>query len=682
MAGEFDEREEELSSVEAIYPEIIITNKYTASLDIKVAPSPPLLIRFVPSAPATTVKATYAQAATPIAAHIEHDVHLSHLPPLNLRVTLPDGYPAEAEAEVDIKTEHDWLPRTKLDELQKQLIDLWEDLGRCQVLYSYIDHLENAASSGFNLDQSDDGCLTLPASLEPALVSFDKATKLKQFQEGTYDCGVCLEPKKGTSCHKLDKCGHVFCMQCLQDCYNNSITEGAVADVCCLDPSCGQAKAGQRARKPKPLHPRELLAMGVEDSMVRRYVEMKRKKRLESDKDTVYCPREWCTKPARSRKYPPIPDDLTQCPDSGSEDWTALEPKIITDDDDRLCICENPKCGMAFCKVCYKSWHGPIERCHPRNPDELSAEDKASYEYIMAHTSPCPYCRSPVQKTMGCNHMQCYQCTTHFCYLCGSWLDKDSPYQHFNKVGSECYNRLWELEEGDEGQEPEDGEGFRGARRWEQMAIEVARAADEEDARLMQQEQQMQRGQDDQQEVQIDERQRENILHRGGDIHEQPLDPQEFADMNAGIAGLALGFPRWHIGRGLVLAGAQGPPPGRGRNGALPRELVALPAEPPVPPAARRRRNPFPAGLPAVNGNAARGGAAAAVRAHERGQRLPANRRAPPRRGPNAQPAQGGQGGAGIRRRAVPEHEEDDDLALFDDIDERGVNAPWDPDEV
>ncbi|OQN95458.1 hypothetical protein B0A48_18414 [Cryoendolithus antarcticus] len=658
MADEFEEREEELSSVEAIYPEIIITNKYTASLDIKVAPSPPLLVRFVPSAPATVLKATYAQAATPTAAHIEHDVHLSHLPPLNLRVTLPDGYPAEVEAEVNIKTEHDWLPETKLDELQRQLVDLWEDLGRCQVLYSYIDHLENAASSGFSLDQSDDGCLTLPASLEPALVSFDKETKLKQFQEGTYDCGICLEPKKGTQCHKIDKCGHVFCLQCLQDCYNNSITEGAVADVCCLDPSCGQAKAGQRARKPKPLHPRELLAMGVEDSMVRRYVEMKRKKRLESDKDTVYCPREWCTKPARSRKYPPIPDDLTQYPNSDSDDENASEPKIITDDDDRLCICENPKCGMAFCKVCYKSWHGPIERCHPRNPDELSAEDKASYEYIMAHTSPCPYCRSPVQKTMGCNHMQCYQCTTHFCYLCGSWLDKDSPYQHFNKVGSECYNRLWELEEGDEGQEPEDGEGFRGARRWEQMAIEVARAADEEDARLMQQEQQVQRRQVRQDDVERAMRLPQDLVHAVEEMDDQPVEVPELERQLLG-GGIVDGVAHIGIDHPAPLADPAARPPGR------------------------RRRNPFPVGPPAVNGNAGRGGAAAAVRAHERGQRPLANGRAPPRRGPNAQPAQGGHGGAGIRRRAVPEHEmEEEDRAFFDAIDERGMHGPWDPDEV
>lgn len=83
---------------------------------------------------------------------------------------------------------------------------------------------------------------------------------------------------------------------------------------------------------------------------------------------------------------------------------------------------------------------------------------------------------------MGCNHMKCFQCNTHFCYLCGSWLDGQNPYQHFNKSGTPCYQRLWELEEGDEGQGPADGRGFGGGRGWEQIALEAAREADEREA--------------------------------------------------------------------------------------------------------------------------------------------------------------------------------------------------------
>lgn len=78
--------------------------------------------------------------------------------------------------------------------------------------------------------------------------------------------------------------------------------------------------------------------------------------------------------------------------------------------------------------------------------------------------------------------MTCFQCQTHFCYLCGAWLDGSNPYMHFNRGGSDCYQRLWELEEGDEGQ----GNAFGGARMWEQEARRVAEEADRQEAERLQ----------------------------------------------------------------------------------------------------------------------------------------------------------------------------------------------------
>jgi len=49
--------------------------------------------------------------------------------------------------------------------------------------------------------------------------------------------------------------------------------------------------------------------------------------------------------------------------------------------------------------------------------------------------------------------MRCYTCNSHFCYLCSAWLQPQDPYKHFNTEGTDCFQRLWELEEGDEGVE-------------------------------------------------------------------------------------------------------------------------------------------------------------------------------------------------------------------------------------
>lgn len=393
----------------------------------------------------------------------------------------------------------------------------------------------------------------------------------------------------------MKHCGHVFCRECLQDVYNNGIKEGDVSQIKCLEPGCSSERIGADGRKRKrkterTVHPRELLDMGVEEGMVRRFLEMRRKKKLEADKTTVYCPRSWCQGPAKSDRYPMIPSDLvtyisgmdvTLDPDSDVENGIEADqresgptknlgnapPNVA----ERIAVCE--QCKFAFCKVCYKSWHGPFARCMPRDPTELSAEEQASYDYIRKFTSPCAHCSAPVQKTMGCNHMICYNCNTHFCYLCGFWLPAANPYKHYNVSGGDCFQRLWELEEGDDGQAPEDGRGFGGARAAE-MAAEVARLADEADERAM--------------------------LQAAEDAGALPIAPEP----------PARGVPLADVLAQMNLF--DGEAPALDLHAAVQRA-----ADPPQPPprGGRRQRNPFPAARPPGQGPAQ------AVRNHERGGR-------------------------------------------------------------
>lgn len=594
-----DERQEELSSIAAIFPELTVdaASPFVATLELAVTPAQPLLVRFNPPPDEKN-------------ALIEHDVRLSNLPPLKLQLTLPDNYPGGSPPRVLLSSHKGWLPSATLRELEQEASNLWEEYGHCQILFAYIDHLQQAAERSFDLDQRAEGCLVLPSSLESTLTSFDIETKQATFNAGTFDCGVCLEPKKGTFCYRMESCGDVFCKQCLQDFYNNAITEGDVATVQCLAPDCSKNTDEATKSKDKTLHPRELLAIGVEVSMARRYVEMKRKKKLEADPSTVFCPRKWCQYPARNPKYPPIPEDLLTytIPDDPDRGATALSPDqqqppkttMPNNPTDRLAICENPKCALAFCRICYAGWHGPVVRCFPRDPNELSAEEKATYDYIRAHTSPCPTCYSPAQKTMGCNHMKCFQCNSHFCYLCGAWLNVANPYQHYNTKGTECYQRLWELEEGDEGQAPEDGRGFAGQRGWEQVALEAARDAQQ------QEEEAAARAALRADNARAAERERERDEAEAAEAERrfQEVQAEAEAERRQQLAVLRRG----------VLGGVQLPGGG-----------------------ARRR---------AANGHAPAEGAAAAVRAHERGGR---------RGGMGQQQHRGGNVGANGRERPRPQ---------------------------
>lgn len=271
-------------------------------------------------------------------------------------------------------------------------------------------------------------------------------------------CGT--EPKKGTICHRISHCGHVFCVECLQDFYNNCITEGDVGNVKCIAPKCGQ-DGGHGRRRDKTLGPSELLQIPLEQAMVQRYIKLKRKNALESDRTTVYCPRPWCQGPARSKKTEALDRNLDgESDDEGQGDpgrGSVNVPEEPVPPAERLAICT--KCTFAFCKVCKASWHGEFIICDPQRKAQLTDEEIASEEYMKMHTSPCPTCNARCQKTHGCNHMICFKCSSHFCYLCSSSLDSSNPYEHFNNPKKPCYMRLWELEAGDGA---DVGRGFAG----------------------------------------------------------------------------------------------------------------------------------------------------------------------------------------------------------------------------
>jgi E3 ubiquitin-protein ligase RNF14 len=249
-------------------------------------------------------------------------------------------------------------------------------------------------------------------------------------------------------------CGHVFCVQCLQDFYNNAIKEGDLASVRCLAPNCAKKRAEALAstkknRRPKTqLSPSELLQIPLEHDTVSRYVKLKHKAELESDKNTIYCPRKWCQGAARSKKHRK-PDGFEDAESADDESDTELSgPGKFMAGRDLLAVCED--CSFAFCSRCYQGWHGEFITCTPKtNTGELTEEDKKSLEYLKAHSTPCPTCAAPCQKTHGCNHMICFKCCSHFCYLCSAWLSPSNPYQHYNEEKTWCYMRLWELEEGD-----------------------------------------------------------------------------------------------------------------------------------------------------------------------------------------------------------------------------------------
>ncbi|KAH0534021.1 hypothetical protein FGG08_007376 [Glutinoglossum americanum] len=461
-----DEREIELSSICAIFPELAISpeDPFTASIVLPVSPVKHLAIIFppladgapptgLPTPPSSTGvdrndgRAAEGDVQREGVGEIVRDIHhLSHLPPLSLQIKLPGGYPADEPPILDLSTSPPWLPEETLLRLQDDGKRLWEELGRDQVIFAYIDHLQQAAERAFDLFDSggDDSTFEVAQDMKIALLDFDRKGKREEFERGTFECG------------------------CLQDFYNSCITEGDVSSVKCLAPDCGREgvklateqvdtpkKRKRRKKDDRTLSPSELLQIPLDQDIVKRYVDLKRKAELESDKTTVYCPRKWCQGAARTAKHHKrtgLDPGKDESDEESEEEGTSGngQPSELPPPSERLAICSD--CAYAFCVVCFRGWHGELTICRPSDPGQLSAEEKASEEYMKLHTTPCPTCAAPCQKTQGCNHMICFKCNTHFCYLCSAWLDQANPYQHFNQEKSGCYQRLWELEGGDDGE--------------------------------------------------------------------------------------------------------------------------------------------------------------------------------------------------------------------------------------
>jgi E3 ubiquitin-protein ligase RNF14 len=181
---EDEERAIELSALLAIFPELIIDERkpFTASLELRIAPSEPVPILF---------KDISDNSPTETRDRL-HPIHrLSYLPNIHMGITLPKDYPAKRPPILGLSTTPKWLSQEKINMMLKQSEKLWEDIGHDQVLYMFIDHVQDSALDIFGLLDGKE-YLQLSPDLEIELLDHDKSAKQTEFDRQVYDCGICL----------------------------------------------------------------------------------------------------------------------------------------------------------------------------------------------------------------------------------------------------------------------------------------------------------------------------------------------------------------------------------------------------------------------------------------------------------------------------------------------------------
>lgn len=198
---EGDEREVELSSIAAIFPEIVLDehDPFSASIELTVHPTNPLTVTFPmsfegpapPAAPLPTppLSAISDQEIDPTN---NLEVHqLTYLPSLRLQISLPEGYPSVKPPRFDLSTSPLWLSVETLERLQGDGERMWEEFGHDQVVFAYIDHLQQAAENGFGVVEMGE-VMQVPQEHKIALLDYDIKARQAAFDKETFDCGICL----------------------------------------------------------------------------------------------------------------------------------------------------------------------------------------------------------------------------------------------------------------------------------------------------------------------------------------------------------------------------------------------------------------------------------------------------------------------------------------------------------
>ncbi len=187
-----DERDVELSSLSAIFPEIEVDqdDPHAFILDIPVNPSNAVTVSFPAPADGGTTPNPVVARAEAVANGIESH-ELTHLPSIRLRVSLPPGYPVEAAPHVSVSTSPPWLPREVVTGLENDATRLWEELGHDLVVFAYIDHVRVASDDVFGL-VSKRGSLEVDSQHKIAVLDYDIKEKRRVFNGETFECGICL----------------------------------------------------------------------------------------------------------------------------------------------------------------------------------------------------------------------------------------------------------------------------------------------------------------------------------------------------------------------------------------------------------------------------------------------------------------------------------------------------------
>jgi FtsZ-binding cell division protein ZapB len=202
--------------------------------------------------------------------------------------------------------------------------------------------------------------------------------------QATFKCSVCMDECPEDSIARVEPCRHAFCRDCARQYVSVKIKEHCFPIIC---PEC----ATQKDKLSEGVIDSFLLQqLGIEEKLYAIYEEME----LSAFSVLLHCRKCNNTTFVDKREH--------------------QEEKIIH--------CPLPGCAHIWCKTCSKT----IDIAPGEPPHSCDGSSELTHLMGQKGWKYCPGCKTPAEKTEGCQHMTCPAsgCNTHFCYACGAQIIK------------------------------------------------------------------------------------------------------------------------------------------------------------------------------------------------------------------------------------------------------------------